>query len=122
MPPEANGMSGRYRGFLKVAGGRLRGWLVDTAKPGRRVRFNLVIDGELRGTFLANRKRQSLFRRNASDEDTYGFTVPIRKPWITGKVQSVRLEDPGDAALDFALKAKLGPAPHTHFADNVVGG
>jgi tetratricopeptide (TPR) repeat protein len=122
MAPEANGMSGRYRGFLKVAGASLRGWLVDTAKPARRVRFNLVVDGELRGTFTANRKRQSLFRRNASAEDTYGFTIPIRKPWISGKVQTVRLEDPGDASLDFTLKVKLGPAAHTNFADNVVGG
>jgi tetratricopeptide (TPR) repeat protein len=119
---EAHGMSGKYRGFLKVAGSSLRGWLVDTTKPARRVRFNLIIDDELRGTFTADRKRQTLFRRNLSDEDTYGFTIPIRKPWISGKPQLIRLEDPGEAALDFSLRAKLGPSAHTHFAENVVGG
>src|SRR5580698_11163671 len=115
-------MSGEYRGVLKVAGSQFRGWLMDAAHPDRRVRFNLVIDGQPRGTFAANKRRRFLVRRGGPGEDTHGFAIAIRKPWINGELQSIRFEDPGDPNLKFSLLARLGPAPQTHFDEHVVGG
>lgn len=115
-------MSSQYRGVLKIAGSLLRGWLIDAARPDRRVRFNLIIDGELRGTYAANRRRRFLIRQSGSGEDTHGFSVPIRKQWISGEAQSVRIEDPADPDLNVSLQVKLGPAPNTHFDEQVVSG
>lgn len=113
-------MSSQYRGVLKVAGALLRGWLIDASRPERRVRFNLIIDGELRGTYAANRRRRFLAR--GSGEDTHGFSIPIRRQWISGGVQSIRIEDPGDPGLKFLLSVRLGPAANEHFEDHVVSG
>ncbi|HTT97659.1 MAG TPA: glycosyltransferase [Rhizomicrobium sp.] len=115
-------MSGDYRGVLKIAGSSLRGWLMDATRPDRRVRFNLVIDGQERGTFAANKRRRFLIRRDGPGEDTHGFSIAIRKPWITGELQSIRLEDPGDPTLRLSLLARLGPAVHTHFDEHIVSG
>jgi Flp pilus assembly protein TadD len=115
-------MSGEYRGVLKIAGSSFRGWLMDATRPDRRVRFNLIIDGQERGTFAANRRRRFLVRRDGPGEDTHGFAIAIRKPWITGELQTIRLEDPGDPKLTLSLLARLGPAPHTHFDEHVVSG
>ena len=115
-------MSSQYRGVLKVAGSLLRGWLMDASRPDRRVRFNLVIDGQLRGTYAANRRRRFLIRQSGSGEDTHGFSVPIRRQWISGETQSVRIEDPADPNLSVSLQVKLGPAPNTHFDEQVVSG
>ena len=115
-------MSSQYRGVLKVAGSQLRGWLIDTAWPDRRVRFNLTIDGQLRGTYAANRRRRFLIRQSGSGEDTHGFLVPIRRQWISGGMQSVGIEDPGDPNLRITLVVRLGPAANTHFDDQVVSG
>lgn len=115
-------MSGEYRGVLKVAGSQFRGWLMDVARPDRRVRFNLLIDGQPRGTFAANKRRRFLIRQGGPGEDTHGFAIAIRKPWISGDLQSIRLEDPGDPNLKFSLLARLGPAAHTHFDEHIVGG
>src|ERR1700733_7535309 len=105
-------MSGEYRGALKVAGSTFKGWLVDAKRPTRRVRFNLIIDGQLRGTFVANRRRLSFVRKKKETvEDTHGFSVPIRRAWITGEQQIIRIEDPSSTALDLSLTVKLGPAP-----------
>jgi tetratricopeptide (TPR) repeat protein len=115
-------MSIEYRGVLKVAGSQLRGWLMDATHPDRRVRFNLLIDGELRGTFAANKRRRFLIRHSGPGEDTHGFSVAIRKPWITGELQSVRFEDPGGSGLQVSLLVRLGPAANTHFEEHVVSG
>jgi Flp pilus assembly protein TadD len=115
-------MSSQYRGVVKVAGSQLRGWLIDAARPERRVRFNLTIDGHLRGTYAANRRRRFLVRQSGSGEDTHGFSVPIRKQWISGEMQIVRIEDPADRNLNVSLSVKLGPAPNTHFEEQVVSG
>jgi len=116
-------MAGEYRGALKVAGSTFKGWLVDAKRPARRVRFNLIIDGQLRGTFVANRRRLSFIRKKKETvEDTHGFSIPIRRAWITGDQQTIRIEDPSSAALDLALVAKLGPAPNENFEDHVVSG
>lgn len=115
-------MAGNYRGILKVAGSAFRGWLIDTARPDRRIRFDLVIDGETRGTYAANRRRRFLVRQSGASEDTHGFSIPIRKIWISGEAQRVRIEDPADPSLEMVLTAKLGPAANTHFEDHVVSG
>jgi len=115
-------MSGEYRGVLKIAGSSLRGWLMDVARPDRRVRFNLIIDGQERGTFAANKRRRFLIRHDGPGEDTHGFAIAIRKPWITGELQSIRLEDPADPKLRLSLLARLGPSANTHFAEHVVSG
>jgi len=116
-------MAGEYRGALKVAGSTFKGWLVDAKRPARRVRFNLIIDGQLRGTFVANRRRLSFVRKKKETvEDTHGFSIPIRRAWVTGEQQTIRIEDPSSAALDLALTAKLGPAPNENFEDHVVSG
>jgi tetratricopeptide (TPR) repeat protein len=113
-------MAGEYRGVLKVAGTAIRGWLMDTSRPDRRIRFNLVIDNEIRGTYAANRRRRFLIRQSGASEDTHGFLIPIRKIWITGAPQRIRLEDPSDPSLQVSLLAKLGPAAHVHFEEHVV--
>lgn len=113
--------TGDYRGVLKVAGSLVKGWLIDETRPDRRVRFNLVIDGHLRGAHTANLRRRFLVRQG-SDEDSHGFSIPIRKPWITGKPQTVRIEDPNDPALRVELTARLGPAANAHFDEHVVSG
>ena len=116
-------MAGEYRGALKVAGSTFKGWLVDAKRPARRVHFNLIIDGQLRGAFVANRRRLSFVRKKKETaEDTHGFSIPIRRAWITGKPQTIRIEDPSSAALDLSLTAKLGPAPNENFEDHVVSG
>jgi tetratricopeptide (TPR) repeat protein len=115
-------MAGAYYGVLKVAGSQLRGWLMDTAHPERRVRFNLVIDGQLRGTFAANKWRRFLLGRGEPGEDTHGFSIAIRKPWVSGELQSIRIEDPEKSALKFSLMARLGPSANTLFDDHVVSG
>lgn len=115
-------MSGKYRGVLKVTGSTLKGWLIDVARPARRVRFNLVIDGETRGSFVANARRRFFVPRQGAEEDTHGFSIPIRRPWITGTMQDIRFEDPADPDLAVALTAKLGPRAHEHFAEHVHGG
>jgi Flp pilus assembly protein TadD len=95
---------------------------MDAAQPERRVRFNLVIDGQTHGTFAANKRRRFLIRHDGPGEDTHGFSIAIRKPWISGDLQSVRLEDPGDPSLKVSLLARLGPAPNKHFDEHVVSG
>ena len=115
-------MSGKYRGVLKVAGPLLGGWLIDVARPSRRIRFNLVIDDQVRGTYVADHRRRSALGRGMSGEDTHGISIPIRRPWISGTLQTIRLEDPGDPQLKLALSARLGPAANQHFDDHVVSG
>jgi tetratricopeptide (TPR) repeat protein len=106
-----------------VAGTALRGWLIDTARPARRIRFNLLIDEEFRGTFTANRRRASVVRKKSETaEDTHGFLIPIRHAWISGKPQAVRLEGASDRGLDLSMTAKLGPAPNQNFEEHVVSG
>ncbi|HWA92669.1 MAG TPA: glycosyltransferase [Rhizomicrobium sp.] len=111
-------MAGNYRGVLKVAGPVLKGWLIDIARPSRRVAFDLVIDGEKRGAYVADARRRFFSPRQGAGEDTHGFTIPIRRPWISGAFQSVTLEAPG---LAVSMSAKLGPKPHQHFDDHVIG-
>jgi len=115
-------MSSQYRGVLKVAGSLLRGWLIDTAHPDRRVRFNLIIDGQLRGTYAANRRRRFLIRQSGSSEDTHGFSIPVRRQWISGVLQTIGIEDPADPNLKVSLSVLLGPAANTHFEEHVVSG
>ena len=116
-------MAGKYRGVLKIAGSALRGWLADTTHPARRIRFDLLIDDEFRGAFVANRRRASFIRRqNETAEDTHGFLIPIRRAWITGAPQTVRVEDPSDRGLYLSLTAKLGPAVNENFEEHFVGG
>ena len=115
-------MSSQYRGVVKIAGSLLRGWLVDDEHPDRRVRFNLLIDGQLRGTYAANRRRRFFIRHSDAGEDAHGFSIPIRRQWISGDLQSIDIEDPSDPGLRASLSVRLGPAANTHFADNVVGG
>jgi tetratricopeptide (TPR) repeat protein len=112
-------MAGNYRGVLKITGPVLKGWLIDIARPSRRVEFTLLVDGEKRGTYIADARRRFFSPVKGAGEDTHGFTVPIRKPWISGAFQTIRLEAPG---LDVTMSAKLGPRPHQHFDDNVLGG
>jgi tetratricopeptide (TPR) repeat protein len=116
-------MAGKYRGGLKIAGSTLRGWLIDTSRPARHVRFRLIIDDALQGTFVANRRRTSYMRRkNETAEDTHGFSIPIRRAWITGAQQVIRLTDPDSFGLDLSLAARLGPAPNQTFEEHVVSG
>jgi len=115
-------MSGAYHGVLKVAGSQLRGWLMDTVRPDRRVRFNLFIDSQPRGTFAANKRRRFLLGRGQPGEDTHGFAISIRKPWVTGELQSIRIEDVENPALKFSLMARLGPSANTLFDEHVVSG
>ncbi|HEX4295183.1 MAG TPA: glycosyltransferase [Rhizomicrobium sp.] len=115
-------MSGNYRGVVKVTGSAIRGWLLDVARPARRVKFNLLIDGQLRGSYVADARRRFLSPRKGSDEDTHGFSIPIRRPWISGALQNVRLEDPHDPQLRFSMSVRLGPKAHEHFEDHVVSG
>jgi len=116
-------MAGEYRGALKIAGSTFKGWLVDAKRPARRVRFNLTIDGQFRGAFVANRRRLSFVKKKKETvEDTHGFSIPIRRAWITGEQQTIRIEDPSSTALDLSLTAKLGPAPNENFEDHVVSG
>lgn len=115
-------MSGNYRGVVKVSGSAIRGWLLDVARPARRVKFNLLIDGQLRGSYVADARRRFLSPRKGSDEDTHGFSIPIRRPWISGALQNVRLEDPSDPHLRFSMSVRLGPKAHEHFEDHVVSG
>lgn len=112
-------MAGNYRGVLKVAGPVLKGWLIDVARPSRRVEFTLVVDGQVRGSYVADARRRFFSPRKGAGEDTHGFSVAIRKPWISGAFQTIRLQAPG---LDVSMSAKLGPKPHQHFDDNVLGG
>ncbi len=115
-------MSGNYRGVVKVTGSAIRGWLLDVARPARRVKFNLLIDGQLRGSYIADARRRFLSPRKGSDEDTHGFSIPIRRPWISGSLQNVRLEDPSDPQLRFSMSVRLGPKAREHFEDHVVSG
>ncbi|MBV8976623.1 MAG: glycosyltransferase [Alphaproteobacteria bacterium] len=108
---------GNFRGVVKVGGSAIRGWLLDLDRPSRPVRFKLVIDGEVRGSFVADARRRWLSRK-AAGQDSHGFSIPIRRPWITGRMQNIGLEDERD--LRFSLRARLGPEPHEHFEDNVV--
>src|SRR5215467_16341606 len=103
-------MSSRYRGVIKIAGSLLRGWLVDAEHPDRRVRFNLVIDAQLRGTYAANRRRRFFVRQSDAGEDAHGFSIPIRRQWISGELQSIEIEDLSDPSLSISLFARLGPA------------
>jgi tetratricopeptide (TPR) repeat protein len=107
---------------VKVTGSAIRGWLVDLARPARRVRFNLLIDGELRGSYVADARRRFLSPRKGSDEDTHGFSIPIRRPWISGALQTLKFEDPADPGLRFSMAVRLGPKAHEHFEDHVVSG
>jgi tetratricopeptide (TPR) repeat protein len=116
-------MAGDYRGALKVAGSTLKGWLIDTTRPARRVHFNLIIDNEVRGTFAANRRRPSLVRaKKETVEDSHGFSIPIRRAWISGEEQNIRVEDTTGMAIELSLTARLGPAPNENFEDYVVSG
>jgi tetratricopeptide (TPR) repeat protein len=115
-------MSGQYRGVVKVTGSAIRGWLVDVARPARRVKFDLLIDGHPRGSYIADARRRFLSPRKDADEDTHGFSIPIRKPWISGALQTLRIEAPDDAGLRFSLPVRLGPRAHEHFEDHVVSG
>ncbi len=115
-------MAGKYRGVLKVAGSVLRGWLVDTVHPARHLRFNLVIDGQPRGSYVADRRRRSLIRQEGVGEHTHGFSIPIRRVWISGAVQSIRIEDPAERAFELSLSAMLGPVANRNFEEHVVSG
>jgi len=115
-------MSGQYRGVVKVTGSAIRGWLVDVARPARRVKFDLLIDDHPRGSYVADARRRFLSPRKGSDEDTHGFSIPIRKPWISGAPQTVRIEGSDDAALRFSMSVRLGPRAHEHFEDHIVSG
>lgn len=114
MPPNSH-----YRGLLRVAGPNLKGWLIDVARPARRVQFDLVVDGQNRGSHVADAKRR-LFGLGKG-EDTHGFLIPIRKPWISGEQQEIRLVDPSDPMLDFSMTLRLGPAPNRHFEEDFSG-
>ncbi|HVU19834.1 MAG TPA: glycosyltransferase [Rhizomicrobium sp.] len=122
--PAAGGMlmSGGYRGVLKVAGSQIRGWLMDPARPDRRIKFSLVIDGHLRGTYAANRPRRFLLGRGEPGENTHGFSIAIRKPWVNGELQSICIEDPDNPNLKISLMARLGPSANTLFDEHVVSG
>jgi tetratricopeptide (TPR) repeat protein len=113
-------MSGQYRGVVKVSGAAIRGWLVDVGRPTRRVKFNLLIDGHPRGAYVADARRRFLSPRKGSEEDTHGFSIPIRKPWISGALQTLRIED--EAGLRFSMSVRLGPHAHEHFEDHIVSG
>jgi tetratricopeptide (TPR) repeat protein len=115
-------LKGSYKGVLKVAGPNLKGWLIDVARPARRVRFDLIVDGQNRGSFVANARRRFFAPKTGAGEDTHGFSIPIRKPWISGKPQVIRLVDPEDPMLDFSMSVRLGPKPHQHFEEHVVSG
>jgi tetratricopeptide (TPR) repeat protein len=115
-------MSVKYRGQLKVAGSALRGWLVDVEKPARRVRFNLVIDNQFRGTYVADRRQKTVSPQSGTGEDAHSFAIPIKRVWINDGVQTVRLEDPGDPRLELSLSTRLGPAAGRHFDEHVVSG
>ncbi len=95
---------------------------MDTVRPDRRVRFNLVIDGHPRGTFAANKWRRFLLGRGQPGEDTHGFAISIRKTWVTGELQSIRIEDAENPALKFSLTARLGPSANALFDEHVVSG
>jgi hypothetical protein len=50
-------MSNRFVGHLDTVEPALAGWVVDRQHPGEPVRFTLIIDGVLRFTVVADRKR-----------------------------------------------------------------
>lgn len=113
-------MAGEYRGVLRVHGSVLRGWLIDVARPARRVAFDLVIDGEKRGSYVANARRRFFAAQKGSDEDTHGFSIPIKRAWISGAPQTILIAD--GVGLSLSMLAKLGPRRHEHFDDRVSGG
>lgn len=111
-----------WRGQLKVAGAALRGWLVDVADPREPVRFNLRIDGQFRGMYVAH-KPKAVLMRNMPDVDTaFAFDIPVAPHWITGEVQEIRLEDPGDDAGGCLLRSSLGPAAGKHLWPDQIAG
>jgi len=114
--------SGGYRGQLKIAGGVLRGWLVNASEAQEPVCFNLRIDGRLRGLFIAERSKSILMRGMADIDSGFGFEIRILPEWITGSVQEICLSNPADAGLKLALRASLGPKAGVPFAIDQFGG
>ena len=111
-----------WRGQLKVAGTALRGWLVDVADPREPVHFNLRIDGQFRGMYVAH-KPKAILMRNMPDVDTaFGFDIPVAPHWITGELQEICLEDPRDDAGGWLLHSSLGPAAGKHLRPDQVAG
>ena len=110
---------GNFRGVVKVSGSAIRGWILDLDRPARPVRFQLAIDGEVRGSYVADARRRFLSRK-APGQESHGFSIPIRKPWISGGMQALSLK--GAEGLRFAMQVRLGPRPQQHFEDHVVSG
>jgi len=110
---------GNFRGVVKVSGSVIRGWLLDLDRPSRPVRFQLSIDGDICGSYVADARRRLLSRKTPG-ADSHGFAIPIRKPWIGGGMQALRIDGP--SGLKFAMQVRLGPRPHEHFEDHVVSG
>jgi tetratricopeptide (TPR) repeat protein len=108
-----------YRGEIKVQGRTLRGWIANPGDPAERVPFDLVIDGEARGHYLADRPYQALERHTAFGDGAHGFMLQLDRDWISGSVQNVVLSVEG-AASGVELHAVLGPESRSYFDDSAM--
>lgn len=112
----------RYRGQVKIVGNTVRGWLLDSTQPSEPVAFNLRIDDQLQGMFLARKQKAILMRSMPDVSVAFEFETQIDPECVTGKVQEVRFESPADSSLEVVLRAVLGPRPGEHFgADRLTG-
>lgn len=112
----------RYRGQVKIVGNSIRGWLLDSTQPFDPVAFNLRIDEQLQGMFLARKQKAILMRSMPDVSMAFEFELQMPPDWITGKVQEIRLESPADASLEIVVRAALGPRPREHYsADRLAG-
>lgn len=67
-------MDGRVEG---IEGGALRGWVWDERDPGRQVAFDLMVNEQTVGTFVADTPRPDL-----ESEGDHGFEVEVLDEWL----------------------------------------
>lgn len=106
-----------YRGEIKMQGRTLRGWIANAADAAERVAFDLVIDNEERGHYVADRPYLALERYHAFGDGAHGFALQLDREWISGATQNVALAVRG-APSGVELHAALGPVAGAYFDDD----
>lgn len=108
--------AGSYRGDVRVQGRRLRGWLAKVNAPTEQVAFELLIDGVVRGSYVADAVHGSLERQSAFGGGLHGFSLQMDRDWIAGGNQTVALHAAG-APTGVELHAALGPVAGEYFEE-----
>lgn len=95
--------------------GALRGWAWDPAQPDRRLVLAVSIDGELAGTYLADRPRGDLLRAKVGD-GAHGLDCPIPIERQDGETHlfELRLAETSDPAGEPLARASLAVPKQLH--------